>query len=714
MSTSRRRPPQPGKPYPLGATWTGRGVNFAVFSAHAERVEICLFDPTGRKEVERIALPAWTDEVWHGYLPDIQPGQLYGLRVYGPYAPHDGHRFNPHKLLVDPYAKAVVGTAKMHPACFGYKVGHSKQDLSFDKRDSARYVPKSMVVKTAYPWDHEHRPDIPRDRTILYEMHVKGMTALHPEVPESMRGTYAGLGHPAVLDHLRHMGVTTVELMPVFAFLDETHLVEKGLTNYWGYNPISFFAPDGRYLSAPADRAAADEFKAMVARFHDAGIEVVLDVVYNHTCEGNHFGPTLSLRGIDNKSYYHLVAEDPRYYQNHSGCGNTLNVAHPRVLQMVMDSLRYWVEVMHVDGFRFDLAAAIARGPRGFERGSAFLAAVRQDPVLQSVKLIAEPWDIGPAGYRMGEFPHGWAEWNDAFRDGIRAYWRGDDNTRGLLATRVAGSSDVFGWRTPLSSVNFITAHDGFTLHDLVSYAAKHNEANQEENKDGTNHNLSWNCGTEGPTDDPGILRRRWRAKRNLIATLMLSQGMPMLLHGDELSRTQQGNNNAYCQDNPISWVNWEMDSPEQRDFLKFVRDMIRLRQRHPAFRRKTFFNGTAKADDPDGLRDVTWLGPDGTELGPDDWHAPHARCLGMHINGADDGQDDGRFLLLFNADPAPAPFTLPPAAFGAEWTLLVDTSHSDEDGPARPYRAAATYPLAGESMAVLIERGTLPASDDN
>lgn len=704
MSNGTRRPVQPGTPYPLGATWTGRGVNFAVFSAHAEKIEVCLFDAAGRREIERIVLPEETDHVWHGYAPDLRPGQLYGLRVYGPYDPKNGHRFNPNKLLVDPYAKALNGGIKWHGACYGYRIGHGKEDLSFDKRDSARYVPKALVVKTDYPWGSDQHPHVRPEDSFIYELHVKGMTAQHPEVPPRLRGSYEGLAHPAVIEHLVSLGVTAVELMPVHAFLDETHLQEKGLTNYWGYNPISFFAPHPGYGVAHA----VDEFKAMVTRFHDAGIEVILDVVFNHTAEGNHFGPTVSLRGIDNKSYYHLVPEDPRYYMNHSGCGNTLNVAHPRVLQMVMDSLRYWVETMHVDGFRFDLAAAVARGPRGFEHAGAFLAACRQDPVLQPVKLIAEPWDIGAQGYRMGEFPAGWSEWNDAYRDGVRAYWRGDEGCLGAMATRLAGSSDVFWPRSPRASVNFITAHDGFTLHDLVSYNNKHNEANLEENKDGTNHNISWNCGEEGPASDPKVKALRYRQKRNLIATLMVSQGIPMMLMGDEMSRSQDGNNNAYCQDNPISWMTWELASDEDREFLDFVRDMVRLRFSHPALRRHRFFTGLPKPGMPeDGpVRDVTWLAPHGKELQPGEWDQPLARCFGCHIDGGEPGRaEDDRLLILMNAQPEPVAFTLPAQPFGAEWTVVLDTARTDEDEPNRPYRCGDAYPLHGRSLVILTER---------
>lgn len=712
MAIGHRTVVRPGKPYPLGATWDGRGVNFALFSAHAEKVELCLFDAQGRRETDRIALPELTDEVWHGYVPDMGPGQLYGYRVHGPYEPKSGHRFNANKLLIDPYAKAIVGQVQWHPACYGYKFGHPREDLSFDRRDSARHVPKAMVVKTDYPWDNEHRPDIPLADTILYEAHVKGMTALNHRVPEALRGTFAGLAAPAVIDHLHWLGVTSIELLPVHSAVDEPHLKDKGLTNYWGYSPLGFFAPDRRFMTG----SDPDEFKAMVARFHDAGIEIILDVVYNHTFEGNHLGPTISLRGIDNKSYYHHVAEQPRFYHNHSGCGNTLNASHPRVLQMIMDSLRYWADSMHVDGFRFDLAAAVARGPRGFERAGAFLAAVRQDPVLNRVKLIAEPWDIGPSGYRMGEFPPGWAEWNDAFRNGVRGFWKGNPRQVGPMATRISGSSDVFWRRGPLASVNYVTAHDGFTLHDLVSYDDKHNEDNQEDNRDGTNDNQSWNCGTEGPTDDPEVRALRYRQKRNLIATLLLSQGVPMLLAGDELGRTQNGNNNAYCQDNPLSWLHWEPRSPEDQEFMDFVRAMIALRRRHPAFRRRRFFSGQPVS--ANGLKDITWLSPVGGEIAPAEWDLPHKRCFGYHINGThteshavDHGADtaateaDDRFIVMMNASGQTVDFVLPGPEYGAEWNVLIDTAETEEDESPRPHRSGEALPMTPHSMIVLIER---------
>lgn len=718
----------PGKPYPLGATWTGRGVNFALFSEHAEKVELCLFDANGRKETDRIPLPIVSDHVWHGFVPDLQPGHLYGYRVYGPYDPPAGHRFNHNKLLVDPYAKAVVGQVIWHPACYGYRIGHPKGDLSFDRRDSARYIPKGMVVKTEYPWGTDRRPDRSLEHTILYECHVKGMTALHPQVPLELRGTFAGLSSPAVIDHLRRLGITSVELLPVFSFLDETHLAEKGMTNYWGYNPLSFFAPEPRYLTQPGP----DEFKAMVARFHEAGLEVILDVVFNHTCEGNHFGPTISLRGIDNKSYYHLLNEDQRYYHNYSGCGNALNLWHPRVMQMAMDALRYWVQEMHVDGFRFDLAPVMARSPRGFEPNAIFLAAIRQDPVLNTVKLIAEPWDIGPSGYRTGEFPTGWSEWNDAFRNGVRSFWRGDPGMNGAMATRVSGSSDIFWRRSPLASVNFIAAHDGFTLHDLVSYNHKHNDANLENNQDGTDHNLSWNCGAEGPTTDTAVRTLRRRQKRNLMATLLLSQGVPMILGGDELGRTQDGNNNAYCQDTPISWLNWDAPGdPEDAAFLDYTARLIRLRQMHPALHRRRFFRGGPKprGSMPTGdlprasegfapVKDITWLHPRGSEMTDGDWNDANLRCFGYHMDGAEPGREDDRMIILMNAQPDAMAFILPGQAYGREWRVALDTAHDAQAAVDASYprpnqwlSSGHAYPLQGRSLVLLVERSGLARS---
>jgi isoamylase len=669
-----------GLPFPLGATWDGLGVNFALFSAHATRVELCLFDHEG-KETERITLPEYTDEVWHGYLPDARPGQLYGYRVYGPYEPEAGHRFNPNKLLLDPYAKQIVGQFKWHDALFGYTIGHPDEDRSFDERDSAPYMPKSRVIDPAFTWGNHYWPGVPWDRTILYEMHVRGYTMLHPSVPEQLRGTFAGLAHQDVIDYIRSLGVSSVELMPVHAFVDEKHLLEKGLRDYWGYNTLAFFAPHPRYMSS----ATVAEFKEMVAHFHDAGLEVILDVVYNHTAEGNHLGPTLSLRGIDNATYYRL-AEDPRLYINDTGTGNTLDLSHSRVLQMVMDSLRYWATDMRVDGFRFDLATILGRESHGFDQSGGFLDACRQDPVLGRVKLIAEPWDIGPGGYQSGKFSPGWAEWNDRFRDVTRAFWRGDEGRLADFATRLTGSADIFNkrGRRPYASVNFVTAHDGFTLRDLVSYNDKHNEANGEENRDGNNNNLSWNHGAEGATDDPGILSLRDRQMRNLLASLLLSQGTPMLLAGDEFAQSQSGNNNAYCQDNQTSWLNWQ-SAAEFRSLTDFVRRLTRLRAHHALLRRTRFLQGDV--DEDLGIKDVTWLTPEGTEFTEERWNDPQSRCLGMLLDGRAKPTSvkkpgvESTLLLLVNSFHEPVEFALPKLPARTEWRLLL----SSASGTRRP-----------------------------
>ncbi|HKW82351.1 MAG TPA: glycogen debranching protein GlgX, partial [Burkholderiaceae bacterium] len=566
----------PGHPYPRGATWDGMGVNFALFSEHAERVELCLFDASGRNEISRLVLREQTDQVFHGYLPQARPGQLYGYRVYGPYRPNDGHRFNGNKLLLDPYARNIVGSIRWHDALFGYRVGSAQGDLSFDRRDSSPYLPRCKVIEPAFSWGDDRRPAVPWHETVIYELHVGGFTRTHPDVPPALRGTYAGLTCAPVIEWFKRLGVTTVELMPVHSFLDDRHLVERGLRNYWGYNTIGYFAAEHRYSAS----GKVAEFKTMVRALHEAGIEVLLDVVYNHTAEGNELGPTLAFRGIDNAAYYRLAPDAPRHYQDFTGCGNTLNMQHPRVLQLLMDSLRYWVTEMHVDGFRFDLASALARELHAVDRLSAFFDALGQDPVLSRVKLIAEPWDLGSGGYQVGNFPVGWAEWNDKYRDTMRAYWKGEGGVIGEFAQRLTGSSDLYNRssRRPYASINFVAAHDGFTLADLVSYNDKHNEANGEDNRDGHNHNLSWNCGAEGPTDDPAVRALRSRQQRNLIATLLLSQGVPMLLAGDEAGRTQHGNNNAYCQDNPISWFDWSLGQ-EQQALLAFTRRLLALRE---------------------------------------------------------------------------------------------------------------------------------------
>jgi isoamylase len=698
----------PGKPYPLGSNWDGEGVNFALFSEHAEKVELCLFDPAGRRELHRIPVKEQTDQVWHCYLPEARPGLLYGYRVYGPYDPAKGHRFNHNKLLLDTYAKQIVGDLKWSDSHFGYRIGHRLEDLSFDRRDSAPGMLKSMVVDPAFTWGTDQLLRTPWHKSTIYELHVRGFTIQHPRVPAALRGTYAGLATAPVIDYLLKLGITAIELMPVHYFVDDRQLVAKGLRNYWGYNTIGFFAPMSRYLAT----GSISEFKTMVKTMHSAGIEVILDVVYNHTAEGNQLGPTLSFRGIDNSVYYRTLADNPRYYMDYTGTGNTLNMRHPRVLQLIMDSLRYWVLDMHVDGFRFDLAATLARELHEVDKLGAFLDIIHQDPVLSQVKLIAEPWDLGEGGYQVGKFPVGWAEWNDRYRDVVRSYWKGDGGQIGELAYRITGSSDLYArsGRRPYASINFVTAHDGFTLQDLVSYNQKHNQANGEENRDGTDNNRSWNCGVEGPTDDLAIRALRARQKRNFLATLLLSQGVPMLLGGDALGHTQQGNNNAYCQDNEISWINWE-DPNVDKELIAFVRKVIALRKYHPVFRRRHFFQG--RAIKGAGVKDILWLRPDGSEMTDEEWNQEHARTLGMFLSGSAVDEMDERgqlltdesFLLLMNAHHEEVPFTLPSAAWGMLWVSVLDTHCATGGGPDRPFEAAGTYPLQARSMAVLVER---------
>jgi len=701
----------PGKPYPLGASWNGEGVNFALFSEHAEQVELCLFDIKGRREVERIPMRWQTDQVWHCYLPEARPGQLYGYRVYGPYAPDQGQRFNPKKLLLDPYAKSLAGPLRWSDALFGYRVDSAQQDLVMDRRDSAPGMPKCRVVDTAFTWGDDRRLGTPWHDTIIYELHVRGFTLHHPDVPPALRGTYAGLASSAAIDHLKQLGVTAVELMPVHGFVDDRHLVQNGLRNYWGYNSIGFFAPDARYSAT----GRVSEFKTMVKTLHSAGIEVILDVVYNHTAEGNHLGPTLSFRGIDNAAYYRLTADDPRYYMDYTGCGNTLNMTHPRVLQLIMDSLRYWAVEMHVDGFRFDLASALARELHEVDRLGAFFDIINQDPVLSQVKLIAEPWDLGEGGYQVGNFPVGWTEWNGRYRDAVRAYWKGEGGQIGELAYRLTGSSDLYehGGRRPYASINFVTCHDGFTLHDLVSYNDKHNEKNLEDNRDGENHNLSWNCGAEGPTNNLHIKTLRARQKRNFLATLILSQGVPMLWAGDEMGRTQQGNNNAYCQDNEISWMDWRL-SDEDQALLGFVRHLVRLRHRHPGFRRRYFFQGRDIMGA--GVKDITWLTPQGREMTVEEWQQSFARCLGLFLAGGAIQEHDERgrpvhddnLLLLLNAHHEKIAFTVPAQPAFARWQVLIDTSDpSGMPKDSRNYHSGETYPLQARSLALLVQQKT-------
>lgn len=652
----------------LGASWDGRGTNFAIFSAHAQKVELCLFDGQGRRELERIELPERNEDVWHGYLNDVSPGQLYGYRVYGPYEPDHGHRFNPHKLLLDPYARRLAGRLVWSDALFGYRAGSSREDLSFDRRDSARAMPKAVVVDEMFNWGRrESRPSIPWENTIIYEAHVKGLTQTRKDIAPGLRGTYRGLSSPAMIDHLKRLGVTTIELLPVHGFIDDRRLVEQKLVNYWGYNTLAFFAPEARY----AQENPLDSFRTTVARLHDAGIEVLLDVVYNHTAEGNHLGPTLSFRGIDNASYYWLHPEHPRYYDDFTGCGSSVNLTHPRVLQMVMDSLRYWVEVCHVDGFRFDLATTLARGPNGYDAGSAFLNAVRQDPVLASVKLIAEPWDLGLGGYQVGGFPSQWSEWNDKYRSAMRRYWRGEGGLTGEVSSRMTGSSDVFNRhsRKPRASINHITVHDGFTLADLFSYNEKHNEANGEDNRDGTTDNLSTNFGVEGPTDDPELLALRHRARKNQLACLMLAQGVPLLLAGDEVGNSQDGNNNTYCQDNETGWIDWTgLGDPEQ-DLIDFVGALTRLRQRYPQLQSQHWLDGRRD----DGSFGVLWLTPSADEMTEEDWSFPDSRFL-AYVLGPQQPDQEPVFIVL-NVAAEGIACTLPKLPEYPNWQMVLDTT---------------------------------------
>jgi len=695
----------PGRPAPLGAVYDGAGTNFSLFSEVAERVELCLFDEAGAER--RIPVEEVDAFCWHLYLPNVGPGQRYGWRVHGPWAPERGLRCNPAKLLLDPYARAVEGQVDWDPACFPYVFGdeNARQDA-----DSAPHVPKCVVHNPYFDWDRDRPPATPLHETLVYEVHVKGFTARHPGIPEALRGTYAGLGHPASLDYLTSLGVTAVELLPVHQFVHDAHLVERGLRNYWGYNSIGFFAPHNEYAAAGQRGEQVQEFKAIVRALHEAGLEVILDVVYNHTAEGNHLGPMLSFKGIDNPAYYRLVPDDPRYYYDTTGTGNSLNVRHPHSLQLIMDSLRYWVTEMHVDGFRFDLAATLARQFYEVDRLSAFFDLVQQDPVVSQVKLIAEPWDVGEGGYQVGNFPPTWSEWNGRYRDTVRDFWRGEPSTLAELASRLTGSSDLYqaDTRRPVASVNFVTAHDGFTLADLVSYDEKHNEANGEGNADGESHNRSWNCGVEGPTEDPGVLALRRRQQRNFLATLFLSQGVPMLLGGDELGRTQRGNNNAYCQDGEISWYEWEQ---VDEDLLAFTRRLIAFRREHPVFRRRRWFQGRAIRGTPD----IAWFRPDGEAMSDEDWEAGFARSVALFLNGEAIPTPDARgrrvvddsFLVLLHADGEPIEWTLPPAWEGA-WELVLDTTGEAKapDPPAKVERLA----VPGRSVLVLRQR---PAEAD-
>jgi isoamylase len=658
-----------GAAYPLGATWDGRGTNFALFSANATKVELCLFDRGGRRETQRIVMPERTEDVWHGYLADVSPGQLYGYRVHGPYEPNAGHRFNPSKLLIDPYSKRLGGQFGWTDAHFGYRTGHKLEDLSFDRRDNSRHMYKSVVVDIAHTWPHERRAHSDWENTIVYEAHVKGLTQSRQDIPEDMRGTYRALSEPGVIAHLRRLGVTSIELLPIHAFIDDRYLVDRGLRNYWGYNTLSFFTPDGIYAS----RNALTEFRAAVAALHDAGIEVILDVVYNHTCEGNHMGPTLCYRGIDNASYYWLTPDKPRYYENFTGTGNALKLTHPRVLQMVMDSLRLWVEAFHVDGFRFDLASTLGRTP-AFDRNAPFFAAIRQDPVLCNVKLIAEPWDIGEGGYQVGGFPPGWSEWNDVYRKAMRRFWRGEENIIGDVARTMTASALQFqhDGRSPRASVNHVTVHDGFTLGDWASYDNKHNEANGEENRDGSDDNLSLNCGVEGPAEDGTILELRRRLRRNQLACLFLAQGVPLLLGGDEVGNSQGGNNNAYCQDNETGWVDWSKSGGDD-DLTDFVGGLTRLRREFAQLRPRHWLEGRRA----DGSYDVKWLTPAAAEMTPDDWNLAHARFL-FYVLAAQ-GEGGKPLLIVLNGADEPVEITFPEWPGARVWHRILDTSNGSE-----------------------------------
>lgn len=698
----------PGSAYPLGATWDGEGVNFALYADNATAMELCLFDSENAESATHtLKITERTHHVWHVYIPGLQPGQLYGYRVHGPYEPENGHRFNPNKLLIDPYAKAISGTIQWHDSLFGYDVHHEEKDLSFSEEDSAPYIPKSVVVDPNFDWEGDNHPKIPYHQSIIYETHVKGLTFLHPEIPENIRGTYAGIGHPVTIQYLKSLGITAVELMPVHHFVSDAFLHDKGLSNYWGYNSIGFFAPDVRYSSSGCLGEQVLEFKQMVKALHKEGIEVILDVVYNHTGEGNHLGPTLSFKGIDNVAYYRLTEENNRYYNDYTGTGNTLNANLPNVLRLIMDSLRYWILEMHVDGFRFDLASTLARELHEVDRLSAFFDIIHQDPVISQAKLIAEPWDLGEGGYQVGKFPPGWAEWNGKYRDCIRDFWRGADSMLAEFAERFTGSSDLYqdDYREPTASINFVTAHDGFSLNDLVSYNHKHNEANGEDNNDGEDHNRSWNCGEEGHSDNPEINQLRNKQKRNFLTTLFLSQGVPMLLSGDEISKSKGGNNNTYCQDNEISWLNWES---ADHQLLGFTQKLIHFRKSHPVFCKRGWFKGQPIKGI--GLEDIAWFMPNGSEMEEEHWREDFARSLGVFLNGKGirtkgaRGETilDDSFYIIFNGSDHSIDFKLPPAKFALQWEIIINTDQEDfvQDGP--QYDAEATIPVEGRSVLLL------------
>ncbi|HVR44023.1 MAG TPA: glycogen debranching protein GlgX [Thermoanaerobaculia bacterium] len=697
----------PGKPFPLGATWDGSGTNFSIFSEVASKAELCLFDEEGREE--RVALPEMTAFCWHGYLPDVRPGQRYGYRMHGPNEPSRGHRCNPNKLLIDPYAKAIEGEVRWNEAVFPYRFADPEGAVNDD--DSAPFMPRSVVIDPEFDWGNDRPLERPSNETVIYEVHVKGFTARHPRIPDQIRGTYAGLSHPAALRHFRELGVTAVELLPVHQFVHDAHLVERGLRNYWGYNSIGYLAPHAEYAAAGRPGRQIREFKQMVRALHGEGIEVILDVVYNHTAEGNHLGPMLSFKGIDNAAYYRLMADDPRFYMDYTGTGNSLNMRHPHVLQLIMDSLRYWVLEMHVDGFRFDLAATLARELHEVDRLSAFFDIIQQDPIISQVKLIAEPWDLGEGGYQVGNFPPLWSEWNGRYRDTARDFWRGTDRSLGEFAFRITGSSDLYAedGRRPYASIDFVTAHDGFTLRDLVSYDRKHNEANGEDDRDGENHNRSWNCGVEGDTDDPAVLQLRGRQVRNFLATLMLSQGIPMILGGDEIGRTQRGNNNAYGQDNEISWFDW---SSVDEDLLEYTRWLIALRQEHPVFRRRRYFLGRPLHGE--GVADIGWFRPDGVPMSEADWNHGLARSLGVFLNGKEIPTPDPRgerivdddFFIAFNAHFEPLCFKLPPDQWGKKWLRILDTSQPVPEPGGRVVEALDQIEIPARGLVLLQETG--------
>jgi len=703
---TRRTEVWPGKAYPLGATYDGVGTNFALFSEAAERVELCLFDDDGTET--RVVLPEVDGFIWHGFLPDVVPGQHYGYRVHGPYDPAAGQRCNPNKLLIDPYAKAIDGEFRWDQSLFGYNFGDGD---SRNDDDSAARMPKSVVINPYFDWGTDRPPQRAYADSVIYETHVKGLTQLHPDVPERDRGTYAGVAHPAIIDHLKSFGITAVELMPVHHFANDSVLIDKGLSNYWGYNTIGFFAPDPKYTSGVTPGGQVQEFKAMVRDLHQADIEVILDVVYNHTAEGNHLGPTLSFRGIDNAAYYQLVDGEPKFYMDYTGTGNSLNAGHPHALQLIMDSLRYWVTEMHVDGFRFDLASTLAREFYDVDRLSTFFEMVQQDPVISQVKLIAEPWDVGPGGYQVGNFPPQWTEWNGKYRDAVRDFWRGEESTLGEFASRLTGSADLYEHtsRRPVASINFVTAHDGFTLRDLVSYNEKHNEANGDDNADGESNNRSWNCGVEGPTDDPDIDALRRRQQRNFLATTLLSQGVPMISHGDELGRTQRGNNNGYCQDNETTWIDWESADTE---LTAFIGGVAAIRTAHPVFRRRRFFTGRpVRARGSQDVPDVAFFTPSGSEMTDDDWNTAFGKSVAVYLNGQgipdldERGQRvvDDSFVLCFNAHHDAIEFTLPPEQFGAKWQLVLDTASglATVEAEAIPLDAEATVMVEGRALTV-------------